>query len=529
MTPRSAISRSEQTKNGDESSTNSSSSNQSSSSNWIKYYDALAEVEVITPFARWSNRTLIFFLCIFSISVPHSVAAAHISLNLCLIAWIARDLSLRRFHFARTRIDLPLICFASLTIISSVFSVEPGISLPKLKALLLFGVTYIIATNLRPRGIYVVLGLLLLSSSVGAGFSLMEKIMGRGMVITAIEAGSPLAGTNLVPGDVIWMIGKKRVYTPDDAARVIRRQRSGKVLEVEGLREGGPIPVPLRVTDELKARANPLGISIGGRSRQFRISGFSRQFQTYAEQMQILALLTYGGLLTCFRVWRRRQPTIWLKISCLLFLLFSTALILTATRAVIASFIIAVFFVSIISGSRLASILALLIALPLGGLGLYVITKTREQTAIRFNDDSTARRLSYMQAGLRVIPKHPLTGVGMDSVKLHWKEWGFPGEYITHTHSTPIQIAMDRGLPALASYIWLMAAIILVLWRGYRIAIGDEFSQSLMLGALGALIGFSVSSLTNYNFGDSEVLMLLLLILSLVILKTRVGADAHER
>jgi hypothetical protein len=69
----------------------------------------------------------------------------------------------------------------------------------------------------------------------------------------------------------------------------------------------------------------------------------------------------------------------------------------------------------------------------------------------------------------------------------------------------------------------------LMLWRGYRNEMGDEFSRSLMLGALGALAGFSVSSLTNYNFGDSEVLMLLLLILSLVILKTRAGADARER
>ncbi len=523
MTPRSAVSQSEQIKKGDEASA------QSQSSNWISYYDALVQVDVTTPFARWCSRALIFFLFLFSISVPHSIAAAHISLNLSLVAWIARDITLRRFNFTRTPIDLPLICFASLTALSSLFSVEPGISLPKLKALLLFGVIYIIASNLRPRGIYFLLGLLLLSSSVGAGFSLIEKVWGRGMIITAFETGSPLAGTNLIPGDVIWMIGKKRVTSTDEAARVIRQHRAGDIVEVQALHEGGPIPVSLTVTDELKARANPLGIKTGGRSRQFRISGFTRQYQTYAEQMQVLALLTFGGLLTSFRLWmRRRSPTIWLKISCLLFFLFTTALILTATRAVIASFIIAVLIVSLISGSRLASIVAVLIALLLGGLGLYVITKTREQTAISFNDDSTSRRINYMKAGLRVIPKRPLTGVGMDSVKLHWKEWGFPGEYITHTHSTPIQIAMDRGLPALASYMWLMAAIMVMVWRGYKNQIGDEFNQSLMLGTLGALTGFSVSSLTNYNFGDSEVLMLLFSILSLVIVKIRVGADSKS-
>jgi O-antigen ligase/polysaccharide polymerase Wzy-like membrane protein len=515
MTPRSAFSQSEQIEKGDQ------GSPQSSSSSWINYYDALAEIEVASPFARWSNRALIFFLLLFSISVPHSVAAAHISLNLCLIAWIARDLSLRRLNFARTPIDLPLLCFASLTTISSIFSVEPAISLPKLKSLLLFGVIYIIATNLRPRGVYLVLGLLLLSSTVGAGYSLLDKLMGRGMTINAIEENSPLAGTNLRPGDVIWMIAKKRVYTPDDAARVIRRHRTGEVLDVEGLHESGPIPVSLRVTDELKASANPLGISAGGPTRQFRVSGFSRQFQTYAEQMQIFALLAYGGLITCLRLWRKRRPAIWLKLSLLLFPLFSTALVLTATRAVIASFIIAVILISIISGSRLAAILAVLFALLLGSLGLYVITKTRDQTTVRFNDDSTSRRLAYMQAGLRVIPKRPLTGVGMDSVKLHWQEWGFPGEYITHTHSTPIQIGMDRGIPALASYIWLMAAIIIMVWRSYRKEIGNEFIRSLTLGTLGAFAGFSVSSLTNYNFGDSEIVMLLLLILSLVVLQTR--------
>lgn len=514
MTTRSALSPGEQLKKGDEGLPESSVSNR------ISYYDSLAAVEVSSQFARWANRALIFFLLLFALSVPHSVAAAHISLNLCLISWIARDLSLRRLHFARTPVDLPLLCFISLTVISSIFSVEPAISLPKLKALLLFGVIYIIVTNLHPRGVPLVLGLLLLSGAVGAGYSLADKMMGRGMTINAIAEDSPLAGTKLKPGDVIWMIAKRRVYTPEDAARVIRRHRAGEVLEVEGLHEGWDLPVSLPVTDELKARANPLGISAGGPTRQFRVSGFSRQFQTYAEQMQIFALLVYGGLITGLR-WGKRRPGIWLKLACLLFTLFAAALVFTATRAVIASFIIAVVLVSISGGNRLTAIAAVLIALLLGGFGFYVITKTRDQTTIRFNDDSTARRISYMKAGLRVIPKRPLTGVGMDSVKLHWQEWGFPGEYITHTHSTPIQIAMDRGLPALATYLWLMATIIILLWRSYRNEIESELSRSLMLGSLGAFAGFSISSLTNYNFGDSEIVMLLLLILSLVILRTR--------
>ncbi|MCI0338714.1 MAG: O-antigen ligase family protein [Acidobacteria bacterium] len=497
-------------------------SSRSSFSNWLSYFDALSAVKDDNLAARWANRAIVFFLLLFSLSLPHSIAAAQISLDLTFIAWIARDLTLRRFHFARTPIDLPLLCFASLTIISSVFSVEPSISLRKLKTLLLFGVIYIVATNLRPRGVHLLAGMLVVSSLVGVGFSLMEKFLGRGMIVAAIEPDSPLAGNKLQVGDVIWMIARQRVFTQEDVFQVIGRHREGEIIEVEALHAGDPVPVALRVTEEIKTRSNPLGISIGGRSRQFRVSGFSRQFQTYAEQMQIFAMLICGGLLTCFKLWRRRKRGFWLIIFCLLFLFFSTALVLTASRAVIAAFIITVFFVSISIGSRLASIIAIATALLLGGLGFYVITTARQQTMMSFDDDSTTRRIAYMQAGLRVIPNHPLIGVGMDSHKRHWREWGFPGEYITHTHSTPIQIAMDRGLPALVSFVWLMAAMMLMARRSYKRAEkrGDDFGQSLTLGAFGALIGFSASSLTNYNFGDSEALMLLLFVIALVVVKS---------
>jgi len=283
------------------------------------------------------------------------------------------------------------------------------------------------------------------------------------------------------------------------------------------------VEVTLRVTDDLKALSNPLGVATEGRSRRFRVSGFSRQFLTYAEQMQILALFVFGGLLTGVRLWQRQPARKQLGIFGLLFVLFALALILTASRAVIASFIVAVLFVSINVGGRLAPAIALISVVALGGLGFYAVSAARQGAAINFGDDSTARRIAYMQAGLRVIPQHPLLGVGMDSHKRHWREWGFPGDYVTHTHSTPIQIAMDRGLPALASYLWLMAAMMWMLRRGYKQAreSGDDFSESLHLGALGALIGFSLSSLANYNFGDSEALMMLLCVVGLSIVQAK--------
>jgi len=474
--------------------------------------------------ACWADRALTLGLILFALTVPHSIAAAQISLGLSVVAWAARDLITRRLRFTRTPIDLPLLCFAALTVASAAFSIEPGVSLPKLRSLGLFGIIYVLASNLRPRGARLLAALMIASGLVGAVFSLTEKAVGRGMTVTAINAESPLASGKLRAGDVIWMIARRRVRSLEDAAQVIRRHRAGETLEVEALHAGDPVPVELRVTDEIKARPNPLGVSVSGPTRRFRVSGFSRHFITYAEQMQILALFVYGLLLVSLREWRQAHRRRWLLVSLVIFSLFSFTLILTASRATIAAFFFALLTVAAIIKEWRVALVSLLAVAVLGGLFVYVLTSARALDIASFADDSSARRVGYMRAGLRLIPQHTVLGVGMDAHKRHWAEWGFPGDYVTHTHSTPIQIAMDRGLPALGCYVWLMAVMFLMTWRSYVHARskGDEVTSGLMLGALGALIGFSASSLVNYNFGDSEVLMMLLFVVG-------VASAARER
>jgi hypothetical protein len=494
---------------------------------WWSAWDGLAVVKAQGAVAVWANRLLVGGLLLFALSVPHSIFAAHFSLDLSLIAWVVRDLTLGKLHFRRTPLDKPLLSFAGLTILSAICSVEPAISLPKLKTLLLFGAVYLLASNLQPRAVKPLLAVLLISSLAGVGFSLFEKVYGRGMVVAAIEPDSPLlAGQppehRLQPGDVIWMIGKRRVYSLDAVAEIIKSRRDDSTLEIEALRAGDPLAVKLTVNAALKARADSLGLTTAGRSRRFRISGFARQFLTYAEQMQILALLCYGMFLAVYATDKSPQRARWLGVFSLLFLLFALALIFTASRAVVAAFLLSLLLVSGLARGRRAPWATGLLVLLLGGLALYVVMAARQSGTVTFNDESTARRLAYMRAGLRVIPQHPWLGVGLDAHKLHWQEWGFPGDYVTHTHSTPIQLALDRGVPALACYVWLLATLLAFAWRGYKRmqAAGSAFPAGSMLGVFGALCGFTASSLVNYNFGDSETLLLLLLLVGLLIVAT---------
>src|SRR5215510_3838377 len=302
--------------------------------------EAVPEGANTGSFAHWANRIILCGLAIFAISVPHSIAAAQIGLGSSYVAWIARAFAVGRLGIPQTPIDRPLLCFIALTIVSSVLSVVPAQSIPKLRTLTLFAVFYLIIANLRPRSARWMIGLMIVSGLIGVGYSLMEKGLGRGMIITCIEDNSPLRTSYLRPGDVIWMIGPHRVNSLEEANRIIRESQTGATYTVEALRNGEPAPAPLAVTDEMKGRANPLGVSVAGRSRHFRISGFSSHFITYAEQMQLFALLAYGLLLSNLKALKSCSRA-WLWVSLSLVGMFSFALILTGSRGSIVSCILA--------------------------------------------------------------------------------------------------------------------------------------------------------------------------------------------
>ena len=62
----------------------------------------------------------------------------------------------------------------------------------------------------------------------------------------------------------------------------------------------------------------------------------------------------------------------------------------------------------------------------------------------------------------------------------------------------------------LAFWLWLMISFWIYIARVEKISRNqsDTYSYGMLLGILGALTGFLISSLVNYNYGDSEVVML---------------------
>jgi hypothetical protein len=190
--------------------------------------------------------------------------------------------------------------------------------------------------------------------------------------------------------------------------------------------------------------------------------------------------------------------------------LLTLGLVFTAMRTVILAFVIGA---SVIAFKSLRGVYKVIFTFALFfviAFGAVVVWQTRDRDSLVLGDPSSSLRLQIARVGLSRVLIHPIFGHGMDAMKLHWNEWGFPGDEIVHLHSTPLQLAFDRGLPMLLLWLWMMMLFWLTIARAERRAadLSDTNSYGILLGTLGALVGFLVSSLVNYNYGDAEVAML---------------------
>jgi O-antigen ligase len=298
--------------------------------------------------------------------------------------------------------------------------------------------------------------------------------------------------------------------------QAIRDAPAGEPLKLSLFSQGEQVERVLseRMTVELKASASGSGLRGTRRAHRFRASGWTRHYQTFAEALQILAQLSLGFALA---YWQRRRATprrtrLRLALCAAAFFLLATGIALTAMRTVLVAFAVGA---SVIAWRALRGRARLVVAAGVAvalALGAFAVWRTRAEGALRLQDESSRLRLAVARVAVARIPLHPFFGHGMDAVKEHWTEWGFPGHIKIHTHSTPIQLAFDRGLPALILWLWLLVVFWLMLARGelrLRAAPGEAAAHGLLLGATGALAGFFVSSLVNYNFGDAEVALLL--------------------
>ncbi len=473
-------------------------------------------VDLKSPLAVLGNRVATAGFVLYAAFAPHSIAGAEIALAIVGGGWLVRTIATGKTGFRHTQLDLPIWLFLAWTITSSCLSEEPQISIAKLQSvcvLFLFYLTQAIVT--RGTAVFLVC-VMILSGVAGSIYSIYDLLRGRGLIVEAVSSESPLR-MSVAPGDAVWRVDGQRIYSIDQIEKAIKTAPPGTTLSVSVITRGEHVErTSLVVTDQLKQRDAPSGITGRSPTHRFRASGWTRHYETFSEILQILAQLALGlGLANL----RNHGPNLRFKLAAAASALLSLGIVLTAMRTVLVALTVGACVLTIRAARGKARVLVPAALLLVLALGVFIVWQTRAEKALWFRDDSASLRMTIAELGVSRIMLHPVFGHGMDAMHRHWNEWGFPGKEMVGLHSTPLQLAFDRGLPALALWLWIIAAFWLMTTRA-ELAFRDSADTNrngLLLGVTGAIAGFFASSLVNYNFGDAEVVLVFWWLMGIVV------------
>ena len=366
------------------------------------------------PVSRIALWSLFGFVAVLQVSI----VAAQALLAVVAVSWVAM-LASGRARFAAPAFFRPLLLYAVLTLVATVFSVDPRVSFLDDKQLLLFLI-------------------------VPAVYEIARGARARTVVHVIITVGAATAVYGVVQYGILHY--------------------------------------------------NNLGQ---------RPQGSMGHYMTYAGLLMLAATAAAARLLfeTRDRVW----PA--LVMPALL-----VALALTFTRSAWVGASVGIASLLLMKDFRLVGALPVLLAVGIAVAPPQVTQ--RFYSMFNLKDPTSRDRVAMMREGVRMITADPLTGMGPNMVERQYVRFRDPEavERINpHLHNVPLQIAAERGLPALGAWLWFVGSAAAGLWGLLRSG-RHTFLAACGLGAVAAMLG---AGLFEHNFGDSEFLMLFLILLTL--------------
>lgn len=207
---------------------------------------------------------------------------------------------------------------------------------------------------------------------------------------------------------------------------------------------------------------------------------------------------------------------------------------LTFTRSALVGACAGIAFLLLLKDLRLMAVMPVLAAL------FFVLAPpqvtSRFMSMFDARDPTRVDRVTMLKVGSRMVKASPLVGVGPARVGARYREFLDPSEpdhVNPHLHNVPMQIAAERGLPALAAWLWMIGVLAIDMVRRLKIPAsanataglptapvnpasdGGPETRFLAAGALGCIVAMFAAGLAEYNFGDSEFLMLFLVLMTL--------------
>lgn len=419
-------------------------------------------------------RAQVALLAATAASATISVFAAQVGLALVGLLHLVRTVRRETRGFALP-IDAAVGAFAIWTFMSAAFAPSPIAATESAKKLVLFLLLYFAAEALRTDACReLLLDAMLMGGVALASLALLQfAFLGYDTMDTRPRS---FLGHYMTASGVMAIL---------------------LVVAVERILALGRPPAPAR-------RALGLCAVIAGISVAVMLSYRTSVMPMEVERFGILAV----GLLAARRAWRGAawpDATFGTALSLVLVPLSGLALILSRTRSAWIGVICGLGVLAAIRRPRL------LLFLP-GALGLLLLFSPRAVLDRLTISDASSRDRYYMwQAGLDMIMDKPIFGQGTGMIlsvypRFRWQ--GAPNPNAPHLHNNFVQIAAERGLPCLVFLGWILYLLGREAWRSR----GESRYGPLVLAVLATTLS---SGMFEYTLGDSEILMLVLLLSAL--------------
>lgn len=146
-----------------------------------------------------------------------------------------------------------------------------------------------------------------------------------------------------------------------------------------------------------------------------------------------------------------------------------------------------------------------------GNLFVSQVKRSRLLSAVDPYIPSNFSRLALWRAGWLIFKDHPLVGVGDIDLAELYKQYkrNFDKEIQGHLHNNYIHLLVTLGIFGFTAAMFLLLRIFIIHIKNYYILKGQPFAESYALGAAGSFVAFIVAGLTEWNFGDHEIITMI--------------------
>jgi O-antigen ligase len=165
------------------------------------------------------------------------------------------------------------------------------------------------------------------------------------------------------------------------------------------------------------------------------------------------------------------------------------------------------------------------VPLLVGGLLLVMAlvgpTSVRERvrSLADLHDVTLRDRVAMWHSGWAMVRDHPVLGVGPGEVRAWYQFYRRPEAVrpsTGHLHNSAIQIAAERGIPALAIWIWLWVTFFREAVRVWgRLPPARSRERALVAASLTGVAAFLVAGLFEHTFGNGVVVMIVYALMAL--------------